>query len=56
MYTYNAKVLRVVDGDTIDVLIDLGFSTHRKIRIEVWATGENMENPYSIPHYVFDQN
>ena len=37
MYTYNAKVLRVVDGDTIDVLIDLGFSTHRKIRVRLYG-------------------
>ena len=35
MYTYKAKVVRVVDGDTIDALIDLGFSTHKKIRIRM---------------------
>ena len=29
MYEYNAQVLRVVDGDTADVLIDCGFSTFR---------------------------
>ena len=34
MYTYEAKVVRVVDGDTIDALIDLGFDIHKKIRIE----------------------
>jgi micrococcal nuclease len=35
MYQYKAKVLRVVDGDTIDVQIDLGFDiiTNRRIRI-----------------------
>ena len=33
MYTYNAKCLRVVDGDTIDAHIDLGFDTWKKIRI-----------------------
>ena len=37
MYTYNAEVLRVLDGDTIDVLIDLGFSTHRKIRVRLYG-------------------
>lgn len=26
MYTYKAKLLRVVDGDTVDLEIDLGFS------------------------------
>lgn len=32
-WRYEAMVTRVVDGDTIDAMIDLGFSTHRKIRI-----------------------
>ena len=35
MYTYKAKVVRVVDGDTIDALIDLGFDIHKKIRIRM---------------------
>jgi micrococcal nuclease len=29
-YTYNAKVVRVVDGDTIDVMIDQGFDNWTK--------------------------
>lgn len=29
-YTYRAHVERVIDGDTIDVAIDLGFSTWRR--------------------------
>ncbi len=33
MYTYNAKCLRVVDGDTIDAHVDLGFDTWKKVRI-----------------------
>jgi micrococcal nuclease len=32
-YDYNAEVLRVVDGDTLDARIDLGFDTWKKIRI-----------------------
>ena len=32
-YTYNAKLLRVVDGDTCDAMIDLGFDTWIKRRI-----------------------
>ena len=35
MFTYEAKVMRVVDGDTIDALIDLGFNIHKKIRIRM---------------------
>ena len=29
MYEYNCKISRVVDGDTVDVDIDLGFGTWR---------------------------
>ena len=33
MYTYNIKLLRVVDGDTIDAKIDLGFDVSVKKRV-----------------------
>lgn len=35
MYTYEARVIRVVDGDTIDLDIDLGFHTRviKRIRL-----------------------
>jgi len=35
MYEYNAIVDRVVDGDTIDCTIDLGFHTWKKIRVRL---------------------
>ena len=35
MYTYHATVDRVVDGDTVDALIDLGFDTWKKVRIRM---------------------
>ena len=35
MYEYNAVVERVVDGDTIDVIIDLGFKTWKKVRVRM---------------------
>ena len=35
MYKYNAKVTRVVDGDTVDALVDLGFDTWKKVRIRM---------------------
>ena len=35
MYKYNAKLDRVVDGDTVDALVDLGFNTWKKIRIRM---------------------
>lgn len=35
MYRYNAKCIRVVDGDTIDAHIDLGFDITIKKRIRL---------------------
>ena len=35
MYEYAAKVERVVDGDTIDVTLDLGFSIQYQARIRL---------------------
>lgn len=35
MWTYQANVLKVIDGDTIDVSIDLGFSIHFKTRMRM---------------------
>ena len=35
MYEYKANIDRVVDGDTIDCTIDLGFSTWKKIRVRM---------------------
>jgi len=37
MYRYNAIVLKVVDGDTIDAMIDLGFSVWVKKRIRLYG-------------------
>ena len=35
MYEYMAKLERVVDGDTIDVRIDLGFDIHHSARVRM---------------------
>ena len=35
MFEYNATVTRVVDGDTIDAMVDLGFGTWKKVRIRM---------------------
>ena len=37
MYTYKSRLDRVVDGDTVDALIDLGFDTHVKKRIRLYG-------------------
>ena len=35
MYEYKCTVDRVVDGDTIDVTLDLGFSVLHKTRVRL---------------------
>ena len=37
MYTYKAKLIRIVDGDTIDAEIDLGFDTIVRKRIRLFG-------------------
>ena len=37
LYHYKAKIDRVVDGDTVDVLIDLGFDMHSRQRVRLWG-------------------
>jgi len=46
MYKYKAKVAKIVDGDTIDVVIDLGFkiTTNQRIRLR----GINTPETYSV--------
>ena len=43
MYTYKAELDRVIDGDTIDVNIDLGFdiTVHKRIRLAGIDTPES---------------
>ena len=35
MYEYSATLVKIVDGDTVDVLIDLGFNTTKKERVRL---------------------
>ena len=35
MHTYKAKLIRVIDGDTLDALVDLGFDVWIKRRIRL---------------------
>jgi|TARA_R100000544_G_C2204041_1_gene48269 micrococcal nuclease len=37
MYEYNCKVERVVDGDTVDVVLDLGFNILHKCRVRLYG-------------------
>lgn len=36
-YTYAAKVERVVDGDTLDLMVDLGFKTFVRVRVRLYG-------------------
>ena len=36
-YLYEAELIRVVDGDTIDAWIDLGFNITVRRRIRLWG-------------------
>lgn len=48
LYKYNAQVLRVVDGDTLDLDVDLGFKVHVNIRVRL----TNIDTPeiYGVKH------
>ena len=37
MYEYKCKVTRVVDGDTVDVIIDLGFDISYSSRVRLFG-------------------
>ena len=56
MYEYKCKMVRVVDGDTVDVDIDLGFGVWlRKQRIRMYGidtpesrTSDKVEKKYGL--------
>jgi len=37
VWEYKVKVIKVIDGDTVDVRIDLGFKIHHMIRVRVYG-------------------
>jgi len=37
LYTYKARLDRVVDGDTVDLVIDLGFDIHHRVRCRLFG-------------------
>jgi len=44
MYHYSARQVRVIDGDTVDVEIDLGFSTFVKQRLRLYGINAPEKN------------
>ncbi len=59
-YVYKATVTKVVDGDTVDLLVDCGFNIIRKERIrfygvDAWETrGEERERGLQAKRFVQD--
>jgi micrococcal nuclease len=62
-FFYEAKVDRVVDGDTIDLVIDLGFDVLHKVRIRLHGVNtpesrtrdlEEKELGINAKNYVYD--
>ena len=46
MYEYAASLLKIVDGDTVDVRVDLGFTIHYDIRLRLAGiNAPEMNNP-----------
>lgn len=37
MYTYKAKLIKVIEGDTIDAQIDLGFGVYMQQRVKLFG-------------------
>lgn len=35
MYTYRCTILKIIDGDTVDADVDLGFDIHAKMRFRL---------------------
>lgn len=36
-FCYGAKIEKVIDGDTVDLIVDLGFNIHHKIRVRLYG-------------------
>lgn len=48
MYEYPTRVVDVIDGDTIDFEVDLGFKIHRTIRVRL--LGVDTAEIYGVEH------
>lgn len=54
MYEYTAKLDRVVDGDTMDLIIDMGFkmTTNQRIRLANINTPETYGQKHDSEEYI----
>ena len=46
MYEYPAQLVEVIDGDTVDVTVDLGFHIHRTVRLRL--AGVDTDEIYGV--------
>ena len=63
MYEYKAKIVKVIDGDTVDVTIDLGFSITIEERIRFYGincpetrTSDKIEKARGIQSKAFTES
>lgn len=47
-YLYNAKITNVVDGDTVDAMVDLGFTVFVKVRFRLYGIDTMETNDKAI--------
>ncbi|EGQ44329.1 MAG: hypothetical protein J07AB43_00950 [Candidatus Nanosalina sp. J07AB43] len=40
-WTFNGRLVEVIDGDTIDVEVDLGFKIQKRVRVRLVNTDTN---------------
>jgi micrococcal nuclease len=58
LYTYKAEVIKIVDADTVDLAVDLGFESYRNMRfrlarINAWEKrGEEREKGLAATMFV----
>ena len=57
MYEYNVKVVKVIDGDTVDVDIDLGFGVWiHKERVRLYGIDTPESRTSDVQEKFFGQN
>lgn len=53
MYEYNAEVLRVVDGDTYEILVNVGFDIFHKIHLRLQGVNAaEIDGPTKTEGYI----
>jgi micrococcal nuclease len=57
MYTYRARVVKVVDGDTLHLQVDLGFDTEMKLTVRLMGINSpEMSTPEGLTARAFAQD